>query len=166
MSTQSEAVLSVRDLVVEFRTPKGPLRAIDGISFDVFPGEVLGVVGESGSGKSVSMLAVMGLLPRGRARIAGGEVIFQGKDLLKLGRRAFRSLRGEDLAMVFQDPMTSLNPVRRIGTQIGEAVRLHRPELSRHQVIDRVVELLGLVGIPRRGAGSIRTSSPAGFASG
>jgi oligopeptide/dipeptide ABC transporter ATP-binding protein len=141
-------ILAVRDLAVEFKTPRGAVRAVDGVSFDVSPGEVLGVVGESGSGKSVSMLAIMGLLPRNQARIAHGHVIFQGRDLLKLSDKEWRRLRGDELAMVFQDPMTSLNPVRRIGSQIGEAIELHRPSLTRREVKKRVVDLLSSVGVP------------------
>ncbi|MGH3117895.1 MAG: ABC transporter ATP-binding protein [Gaiellales bacterium] len=148
MPSSDSQVLSVRDLVVEFRTPRGPLRAVDGVSFDVFPGEVLGIVGESGSGKSVSMLAIMGLLPAGEARISSGQALFRGRDLLKLSAKELKSLRGDDLAMVFQDPMTSLNPVRRIGTQIGEAIQLHRPALTRREVRKRVVDLLASVGVP------------------
>ena len=143
-----EALLSVRDLVVEFASPDGFHRAVNGVSFDLYPDEVLGVVGESGSGKSVTMLAVMGLLPAARARVAGGEIWFRGRNLLQMPRKEFRALRGGDLSMIFQDPMTSLNPVRRVGSQIAEAIRLHRPGLSRSQVRDRVVELLGVVGVP------------------
>jgi oligopeptide/dipeptide ABC transporter ATP-binding protein len=143
-----DALLSVRDLVVEFSSPDGPLRAVDGVSFDLYPDQVLGVVGESGSGKSVTMLAVMGLLPSGRARVAAGEVRFRGEDLLRLRPSRLRALRGADLAMIFQDPMTSLNPVRRVGVQLAEAIALHQPGLSRAEIRARVVELLAVVGVP------------------
>ncbi|MFE9959284.1 ABC transporter ATP-binding protein [Micromonospora sp. NPDC005299] len=143
-----EALLSVRDLVVEFAAPDGFHRAVDGVSFNLYPDEVLGVVGESGSGKSVTMLAVMGLLPPARARVVGGEIWYRGRNLLTVPRKEFQALRGGDLSMIFQDPMTSLNPVRRVGSQIAEAIRLHRSTLSRSQVRDRVVELLGVVGVP------------------
>lgn len=143
-----EALLCVRDLVVEFETPDGPKRAVDGLSFDLYPDEVLGIVGESGSGKSVTMLAVMGLLPPGRARVAAGEIWFHGRDLRRMPLRQLRAKRGKDLAMIFQDPMTSLNPVRQVGVQLAEAIRLHQNRLSRRQVRDRVVQLLDLVGVP------------------
>jgi len=147
----AEAILSVRDLTVEFLTPEGPKRAVDGVSFDVHEHEVFGVVGESGSGKSVTMLAIMGLLPQGQARITGGEVKFRGKSLLNLGVEGLRAIRGKHLSMIFQDPMTSLNPVIKIGNQIAEAIGLHQKGLSRAATRDRVVELLGSVGVPNPG---------------
>jgi peptide/nickel transport system ATP-binding protein len=143
----SAPVLEIRDLVVEFAGPDGPVRVVDGVSLTLEPGEVLGLVGESGSGKSVTLLAVMGLLPHG-ARIAGGEVRFLGQRIDTAAETALQRLRGGDMAMIFQDPMTSLNPVLRIGTQIAEAVALHNPGLGRRAVARRVVELLGLVGVP------------------
>jgi oligopeptide/dipeptide ABC transporter ATP-binding protein len=142
-----DPVLSVRDLVVEIETPRGTVRPVDGVSFDVLPGEVLAVVGESGSGKSVTVLAVMGLLPP-NARIVSGEVLLHGEDLRRATRARLRALRGAELAMVFQDPMTALNPVHRVGKQIGEMVRLHAKGLSRKQVEARVVELLERVHVP------------------
>jgi peptide/nickel transport system ATP-binding protein len=144
-------VLSVRDLVVEFDTPhadRAPLRVIDGVSFDVVAGEVLGIVGESGSGKSVTMLAVMGLLPGGQARIASGEVWFNDTRIDTLPFAGLSALRGGAISMIFQDPMTSLNPVSRVGRQIAEAIRLHQPDLNRAGIKDRVMELLDLVGVP------------------
>ncbi|MGH3740311.1 MAG: ABC transporter ATP-binding protein [Micromonosporaceae bacterium] len=149
-----EAVLSVRDLAVEFLAPEGALRAVDGVSFDIYPDEVLGIVGESGSGKSVAMLAVMGLLPPGRARVARGEVWFQGQDLTRLSSARMRRIRGNQLAMVFQDPTTSLNPVLTVGSQIAEAISLHQPQLSRAAIRAQVVGLLGMVGVssPQRRA--------------
>ena len=139
-------LLEVKNLVVEFDSSSGPVTAVDGVTFMVFPDEVFCLVGESGSGKSVTMLAVMGLLPP-NARIASGEIIFKGVNLRDLSMTELNRIRGKDLAMVFQDPMTSLNPVRRVGSQIAEMVRLHRRDLSRAQVRARVVELLQGVGV-------------------
>src|ERR1700730_6830222 len=142
-----EPILSVRDLVVAFELPGGAVRVIDGISFDVYPNEVLCIVGESSSGKSVTMLAVMGLLPRA-ARIVFGQVIFKGRDLSTLSSAELRRLRGGELAMIFQDPMTSLNPVIRIGKQIGEMIKQHNSGLGRSAIRRRVIELLKQVEVP------------------
>src|SRR5438874_7319117 len=144
----AEALLSIRDLAVEFRTDDGIVHAVDGVSYDVFPGETLGIVGESGSGKSVSTMALLGLIPQPPGRIASGTATFKGRDLLKLGPRELREFRGDEVAMVFQDPMTSLNPVLKIGYQLGEAIKTHYPKVSDDDVKARVVELLRLVGVP------------------
>ena len=144
-------VLSVRDLVVGFETAQGRVRAVDGASFDVAPEEVLGIVGESGSGKSVTMLALMGLLPAGRARIASGSAVLNGRELVGLPEEEMRGIRGAGMAMIFQDPMTALNPVLRVGPQLAEMIELHQPGLSRARTRDRVVELLHLVGVPDPG---------------
>jgi len=143
-----EPLLSVRDLAVEFSTEDGVVHAVNGVSYDVYPGEVLGVVGESGSGKSVGVMSLLGLIPQPPGRITSGEAIFDGRDLLKMPKKQLRRLRGDDVAMVFQDPMTSLNPVLRVGDQLGEAISTHRPELKRGQVRARVIQLLELVGVP------------------
>jgi peptide/nickel transport system ATP-binding protein len=143
----SEPVLSVRDLVIEVPGTEGPIRLVDGVSFDVFAHEVFGIVGESGSGKSMTMLAVMGLLPD-PVRMTSGEVILRGQRLTGLSFEEMRKVRGKSMSMIFQDPMTSLNPVLRIGTQIAETIRLHNRALSKAQVRARAIELLGLVGIP------------------
>jgi oligopeptide/dipeptide ABC transporter ATP-binding protein len=143
-----EALLSVKDLVVEFKTDDGIVHAVDGITYDVFPGETLGIVGESGSGKSVGTLALLGLIPQPPGRIVSGEATFQGRDLLKLKRRQLRDLRGEEVAMVFQDPMTSLNPVLKVGYQLGEAVKTHHPKEPDQKIKARVIDLLRLVGVP------------------
>jgi oligopeptide transport system ATP-binding protein len=143
-----EPLLSVKDLVVEFKTDDGVVHAVDGISYDVFPGETLGIVGESGSGKSVGTLALLGLIPQPPGRIVGGSAMFQGRDLLKLKRRQLRELRGEEMAMVFQDPMTSLNPVLKVGYQLGEAVKTHHPKEPDDKIKARVIDLLRLVGVP------------------
>jgi len=143
-----EPLLSIRDLAVEFRTDDGLVHAVDGITYDVFPGETLGIVGESGSGKSVSTMSILGLIPQPPGRIRSGTAMFKGKDLLKMKKRELRRLRGDELAMVFQDPMTSLNPVIRIGDQLGEAIKTHYPRESDDKVKERVIELLRLVGVP------------------
>jgi len=143
-----EALLSIKDLAVEFKTDDGVVHAVDGISYDVFPGETLGIVGESGSGKSVSTLSILGLIPQPPGRIVSGEAVFKGRDLLKLKKKELQRLRGGEVAMVFQDPMTSLNPVLRVGDQVGEAIKTHYPKESGDKVKERVIELLRLVGVP------------------
>ncbi|ROS28370.1 peptide/nickel transport system ATP-binding protein/glutathione transport system ATP-binding protein [Rathayibacter sp. PhB127] len=140
-------VLSVRDLVIEAGPKEAPVRLVDGIGFDVLPGEVVAIVGESGSGKSMTMLSTMGLLPRG-VRVAGGEILLGGVDLRTIDQAALRSIRGRSLSMIFQDPMTSLNPVMRIGTQIAEMITLHEKGLTRAQVRDKALRLLELVHLP------------------
>jgi oligopeptide/dipeptide ABC transporter ATP-binding protein len=143
-----EPVLAIKELVVEFKTDDGIVHAVDDISYDVFPGEVLGIVGESGSGKSVSTMSILGLIPQPPGRVASGTAIFKGQDLLKLKKKALRQVRGEEVAMVFQDPMTSLNPVLKVGFQLGEAIKTHHPKVSDGTVKTRVIELLKLVGVP------------------
>jgi oligopeptide/dipeptide ABC transporter ATP-binding protein len=147
----AEAVLSVRNLVTELRTPAGTVVACDDVSFDLYPGEVLGVVGESGSGKTMTALSVLGLLPAGVGRITAGEVILDGTDLTKLSKRRMRDIRGSDIGVVFQDPGTSLNPVMTVGDQIVEALAAHDAAISRTAAMKRAIELLGLVGIPDPG---------------
>jgi peptide/nickel transport system ATP-binding protein len=141
------ALLEVRDLTTHFRTEDGIVRAVDGISFSIEEGKTLGIVGESGSGKSVTCLTIMGLNPR-RSAITSGEAIFKGEDLLTMDSNRLRDIRGNDIAMIFQDPMTSLNPVHRIGDQLGEAILLHR-DVTRRQARARSTELLKAVGIPQ-----------------
>jgi ABC-type dipeptide/oligopeptide/nickel transport system ATPase component len=145
----SDPLLVVEDLTVSFRTEEGRVPAVRGVSFALHPGEVLGVVGESGSGKSATALAVLGLLPRG-AR-AGGSVRFRGRELLGAKDAALSRVRGRHVAMVFQDPMTALNPVHTIGAQVAEAVRAAEPRTPRRTAAARAVELLDLVGIPEAG---------------
>ncbi len=140
-------LLEVKDLRTEFRTQDGIVHAVNGVTFSVDEGETLGLVGESGCGKSVSMLSVMRLIPIPPGRISSGQVLFQGRDLLKVDDEEIRSVRGNKIAMVFQDPMTSLNPVLTIGTQIGEALELHLG-MTKEQARKRSVELLKMVGIP------------------
>ena len=139
-------LLEVKDLRVHFETEDGVVQALDGITYSVEAGQVLGIVGESGSGKSVSSLTVMGLTRAKNARISG-EVLFDGKDLLKASESEMRALRGDDIAMIFQDPLSSLHPFYRIGDQLVEAVRAHR-DMPKAKALDRAVEVLGQVGIP------------------
>ena len=146
-----EPILSVRDLSVEFDSPQGPLRAVDGVSFDLRRGETLGLVGESGSGKTTTVMAMLRLLPPG-GHVVGGSVLFDGVDILALGPDDLRALRWSRLSIVFQGAMNALNPVRPVGDQIAEALRTHEPGLRASQVQARVDELLQRVGIgPRRG---------------
>ena len=140
-------LLDVRNLRTEFVTQDGVVHAVNGVTFHLEEGETLGLVGESGSGKSVSMLTVMRLIPMPPGRIPSGEVVFQGQDLLKLSQEEMRQIRGNKVAMVFQDPMTSLNPVLTIGTQITEALELHLG-MSKDKARKRAVELLKMVNIP------------------
>ena len=143
-----EPILSIRNLVVEFKTEDGIVHAVDDISYDVYPGETLGIVGESGSGKSVSTMSILGLIPQPPGRIASGSAMFKGQDLLKMKKKQLRQFRGDEVAMVFQDPMTSLNPVLKVGYQLGEAIKTHYPKESDGRVHERVVELLRMVGVP------------------
>jgi oligopeptide/dipeptide ABC transporter ATP-binding protein len=143
-----DPLLQVRDLAVEFSTDDGVVHAVDGISYDVYPGETLGIVGESGSGKSVGVMSLLGLVPQPPGKVVSGEAIFKGKDLLKMKSRELRRIRGGDIAMIFQDPMTSLNPVLTIGAQLEESILAHQDGVTKSQAKDRVVELLRLVGVP------------------
>ncbi|MDQ4075141.1 MAG: ABC transporter ATP-binding protein [Chloroflexota bacterium] len=140
-------LLEVKDLETRFFTEGGVVKAVNGVSFYVNEGETLGVVGESGSGKSVTMLSIMRLIPQPPGKITGGQVLFQGRDLLKLSQDEMREIRGNNMAMIFQDPMTSLNPVLTIKRQITEALELHL-KLNKRESHDRAVELLRMVGIP------------------
>jgi peptide/nickel transport system ATP-binding protein len=140
------SLLEVRDLRTSFRTDDGIVKAVDGVSFTVEKGKTLGIVGESGCGKSVTCLSIMGLNNR-RNTISSGEALFNGEDLLRMSPRRLRALRGNDIAMIFQDPMTSLNPVHSIGRQLIEAVMLHRDVTKRDAKL-RALELMKAVGIP------------------
>ena len=141
----AQPLLSVRELRAGFETADGIVRAVDGISFDVLPGQLFAVVGESGSGKSVTALAILGLLPS--VRVERGVAMWQGRDLLTMGARELRRVRGREIAMIFQDPLTALNPVQTVGRQVGEMARIHEG-LSRRAAFERAVEVLDLVGIP------------------
>jgi peptide/nickel transport system ATP-binding protein len=142
----AEPLLEVRNLKVSFRTEDGVVRAVDGVSFTVSEGETLGIVGESGSGKSVTMMSVMRLIIDPNARFEG-DVIYKGRDLMTLNQAELRQVRGSEIAMIFQDPMTSLNPVYRVGWQISEQIRAHE-RVSKQAARSRAIELLGAVGIP------------------
>ena len=139
-------LLSVKNLSTEFPVKKGIVRAVEDVSFDVDQGEILAIVGESGSGKSVTSLSIMGLLAE-PGHVAGGSLEFEGKDLATLSEKQYRELRGNDMAMIFQEPMTSLNPVYRVGNQIVEAIRTHE-KVSKAEAKDRAVDLLRTAGIP------------------
>src|SRR5574338_55443 len=143
----AEAVLEVRDLVTEFRTDAGIVRAVDGVSFEIPARGTHGVVGELGSGKGVTALSIMRLVASPPGRIAGGHIRYAGKDLLALAPEAMRAIRGNRIAMIFQEPMTSLNPVHRVGDQVGEAVRLHQNK-SKAEARAIAIEMFRLVGIP------------------
>ena len=142
-----EQLLEVNDLHVSFPTEDGLVKAVDGVSFSVARGETLGVVGESGSGKSVSFLTVMGLINKDQAQITG-EVLFKGQDLLKLPADEMRAIQGEEIAMIFQDPLTALNPVIKVGYQISEMFTQHR-KVSKKEAFEESIALLDLVGIPK-----------------
>jgi oligopeptide/dipeptide ABC transporter ATP-binding protein len=147
-SANDEApLLEVRDLKTYFDTPEGVARAVDGISFSVRRGETLGIVGESGSGKSVSSLSILRLVLEPPGRIVGGQILFEGTDLLTLSPREMRDIRGNKISMIFQEPMTALNPVFSIGWQLTEAILQHQ-NLGRKEAWDRAIEMLRLVGIP------------------
>ncbi|TWU08245.1 ABC transporter ATP-binding protein [Stieleria varia] len=145
-------VLQVNDLQVSFRADDTLVRAVRGVSFDVRPGETLGLVGESGSGKSVTNLAMMGLIPRPPGQIDGGTAIYEGRDLLAMSERELQNVRGRKIAMIFQDPMTALNPLMTVGQQITEMTRLHlglgRTEANRHAA--EMLELVGISGAEKR----------------
>src|SRR5690606_37674084 len=135
------------DLCVEFATAKGVVRAVDGASFDVAPGEVMGLVGESGSGKTVTCRSIMRLFPGRAARIAGGRILFEGRDLVPLDEAEMRALRGPQIAMIFQNPSSHLDPVMTVGEQVAEAITEHEGA-SRKEARRRAAELLRQVGIP------------------
>ena len=142
------ALLSVRDLVVRFHTRDGTVHAVNGVSFDLEQGETLGLVGESGCGKSVTNLAVMRLLPVPAGKIVGGHVYFEGEDLIGLAESEMRDIRGKEIAMIFQDPMTSLNPVLTIEEQMVETIKAHK-KVTKGEARARAIELLAMVGIPQ-----------------
>lgn len=146
-----EVLLSVQNLKTYFKTEAGVAKAVDGVDFDVYPGEVLGIVGESGSGKSVTSLSIMQLIPNPPGEIVDGDIIFEGQNLLSSYRRrdydAIRRIRGNKISMIFQEPMTSLNPVFTIGDQVAESLMLHR-QMNRGQALNEAARMLDLVGIP------------------
>jgi len=141
-------ILEVKNLQVQFKTSMGIIQPVDGVDFEVNEGETLGIVGESGCGKSVTSLAVMGLLSTPTGYIAGGEILLEGKKISHLNDREMRKMRGNDIAMIFQEPMTSLNPVFTIGEQLSEPLRQHT-KLGKKEIRQKIIEMLKLVGIPR-----------------
>ena len=147
ITNPKDMLLQVNDLKTYFDTDEGVVRAVDGVSFGIEAGKTLGIVGESGCGKSMTAYSILRLVPQPPGRIAGGEIFFEDTNLLTLPDRALREIRGNDIAMIFQEPMTSLNPVFTVGEQIAEAVRLHR-KADRQTAWNRSVELLEMVGIP------------------
>lgn len=147
--SERQKVLDVRGLKTSFFTDDGEIPAVNGIDFHVREGEVLGIVGESGCGKSVTSLSIMGLVPNPPGKITQGEIIFEGRDLTKLPENDMRDIRGNDIAMIFQEPMTSLNPLFTIGNQLKEAILIHRKDWSKRQAHARAIEMMKLVGLPR-----------------
>jgi len=142
-----EPVLSVRGLRTHFQLPERTVHAVDGLTYDLHPGKTLAIVGESGSGKSVHALSILRLLNEPPARIVAGEILFQGRDLLKMSPDELREIRGNRIAMIFQEPMTSLNPVMRVGEQIAEAIVLHQKK-TKEEAWAKAADLLKKVGIP------------------
>ncbi len=141
------SLIEVNDLVVTFKTDEGAFNAVEGVSFSIEPAETLGLVGESGCGKSVTALSLLRLLPKPVASITGGSIHFDGRDTLSLSNSEMRSIRGKDISMIFQEPMTSLNPVYTVGNQVSEVFKTHQ-HLSGNAVRDKVREALKLVNIP------------------
>ena len=144
----SDPLLQVGGLATEFTTEQGLARAVDDVSFELAAGETLGIVGESGCGKSVTALSIMRLLPKPAGRIANGTVVFQGEDLIGLPPEAMHNIRGKRIAMIFQEPMTALNPVYRISRQLGETLALHFPDMDKAAIRDASLDILEKVGIP------------------
>ena len=147
MSSNEGVILQVKDLRTYFNTDEGIVKAVDGVSFELRKGETLGIVGESGSGKSVTNLSVINMIPSPPGRIAGGEILYHGRDLLRMSRQEIRQIRGNKISMIFQDPMTSLNPFLRISTQMIETIILHQ-RLDRRAAREKAIEMLRLAGIP------------------
>lgn len=140
-------LLNVRDLETIFKTEEGTVRAVDKVSFSIDEGETVGIVGESGCGKSATALSIMGLIPSPPGKVIGGEILFKGRDLMAMSEANMRRIRGNEISMIFQEPMTSLNPVYTVGDQIMETVALHQ-KLSKADASDKTIEMLRLVGIP------------------
>ena len=148
INNNQEVVLDVRDLQTYFKTDAGIVKAVDGVSFTLRKGQTLGIVGESGSGKSVTNLSIMRLIPSPPGKVVGGQALFKGEDILAFDEKEMRKIRGNKISMIFQDPMTSLNPFLRISTQMIETIRLHNKGLTRKEALERSIEMLRLVGIP------------------
>ncbi len=148
MPKESKKLLEVQNLVTAFDTEGGQLVAVDGVSFEVESGKTLGIVGESGCGKSVTAFSIMQLLPQPMGKVLGGKILLHGENLLEVSERRMHEIRGNDITMVFQEPMTALNPVQKIGRQVGEVFQLHRPELTDEEVRAASIDILDKVGIP------------------
>ena len=144
--TQTDIILEVKDLCVEFRTAEGTVQAVDHLSYVLHKGEKLGIVGESGSGKSVSSLGMMQLIPNPPGQITGGEILYLGRDLVKTSERDMQKIRGNEISMIFQEPMTSLNPIIKCGKQIAESLRLHRG-MKKKEAMEEAVRMMKAVGI-------------------
>lgn len=140
-------LIEVKNLVTEFKVKRGTVKAVNGISFHVNEGEILAVVGESGSGKSVTSLSIMGLL-QGNGKVSQGEILFKGEDLLKKSDAEMQAIKGDKISMIFQEPMTSLNPVYRVKDQIMESIMTHNKTITKKQALERTIEMLRIVGIP------------------
>jgi oligopeptide transport system ATP-binding protein len=147
-SASSQTLLNVQGLKTQFATRDGVYKAVNGASFHVEAGKTLAIVGESGSGKSVSMLSILGLIPQPPGKIIGGQAMFEGRDLLQLSTSELRKIRGKDISMIFQDPMTSLNPYLTVSTQLTETLQIHNPSMTYKEALRRSIEGLELVGIP------------------
>ena len=142
-------ILEVKELETTFFTDSGNVAAVDFISFSIHEGEVLAIVGESGCGKSVTSLSIIGLVPSPPGKITHGEILLNGKDISKYSDKEMRKIRGNDIAMIFQEPMTSLNPLFTIGNQLVEAILIHNTKWSKKQATERAIEMMKLVGLPR-----------------
>ncbi|HFQ5035881.1 TPA: ABC transporter ATP-binding protein [Vibrio vulnificus] len=145
---QDDVILSVRDLEVSFTTDDGPVKVLHGVNFDVRAGRTLGLVGESGSGKSVTSMSIMGLLPKPYGQIVNGQILYRGTDLVTLPAEQMYAMRGDRISIIFQDPMTALNPVHTVGRQINEVLELHRPDLDKRTRNEYALEMLKKVRIP------------------
>ncbi|ELV8587622.1 ABC transporter ATP-binding protein [Vibrio vulnificus] len=145
---QDDVILSVRDLEVSFTTDDGPVKVLHGVNFDVRAGRALGLVGESGSGKSVTSMSIMGLLPKPYGQIVNGQILYRGTDLVTLPAEQMYAMRGDRISIIFQDPMTALNPVHTVGRQINEVLELHRPDLDKRARNEYALEMLKKVRIP------------------
>jgi ABC-type dipeptide/oligopeptide/nickel transport system ATPase component len=143
--SNNELLLSVKDLYAVFETQDGVVQAVDGISFDIHRSEVFSIVGESGSGKSVTAMTILGLIPN--VKVLSGEIIWKGRNLLEVSEAELQQIRGAEIAMIFQDPLTALNPVHTVGRQVGEMARIHEG-MSKKNAMKRAIDVLGLVGIP------------------
>lgn len=148
MENDKKIILDVKNLQTHFLTDAGVVKAVDGVSFNVGEGETIGIVGESGSGKSVTNLSIMKLIPSPPGKIVGGEVLFEGQNILDLSEKELREIRGNKISMIFQDPMTSLNPFLKISTQMIETIRLHNKNISKEEAKEKSIKLLEDVGIP------------------